>query len=487
MAYVPGYIPGFNWDLFISYPMEAESWTKQFEEDLRDGTDLTSAKGLKVYFAPRSWPQGGISDDMLEAARSSAVFVAVLTRDALPDDETRFLQKEMEAFRESGPLKGRFFPIPLYPIDGSRLSRAMPVDNSQAFWSTNLEFFFVEDGIPLRLAPGIEPDPGRYRRTVQKVAYQLRQRLDDIRTGASGAAGTKGPFAGRTVILARKELQSNVEKEWEYIRKLLVNDGATVIPSATSGSDPARFEAGLEAAISRADLFVQLFSALDNLDDAKTELKLVAARKSIRILQWRKKLSDPKKDSAILMALDEENKRFCEGESVQTGLLEDFKLVIRDELDKRNKLIREELERRDNPHQDIGSGGKPYLYITADTSDMRLARQLQAAARKRTVADVMTQDAARRRKDFEQGLMLASGVVFLHGSANRKFVDRWLSEFAKKTLSLKIHPKITALYLAPPEKTAEDEPLAPFELRTEGSQKEFTLQGIEKICAELCG
>jgi hypothetical protein len=39
-----------------------------------------------------------------------------------------------------------------------------------------------------------------------------------------------------------------------------------------------------------------------------------------------------------------------------------------------------------------------------------------------------------------------------------------------------------------PEKTEEDEPLVPIEeLRIEGSQKEFTLQGIEKICAELCG
>lgn len=77
----------------------------------------------------------------------------------------------------------------------------MPTENSQAFWSMNLEFFFLEDGIPLRLAPGIEPEPGRYRRTVQKVAYQLRQRLDEIRAGASGAAGPQRPFAGRTVIL----------------------------------------------------------------------------------------------------------------------------------------------------------------------------------------------------------------------------------------------------------------------------------------------
>src|SRR6266851_5443264 len=196
MAYVPGYVPGFNWDLFISYPMEAESWTKQFEADLRDETELTSAKGLKVYFAPTSWQQGGISDDMLKAARSSAMFVAILTRDALPDNETRFLQKEMEAFRESGPLQDRFFPIPLYPIDGSRLSRAMPTDNSQAFWNTNLKFFFVEDGTPLRLAPGIEPEPGRYRRNVQKVAHQLRDRLDEIRSGKGAASA--GPFSGRT-------------------------------------------------------------------------------------------------------------------------------------------------------------------------------------------------------------------------------------------------------------------------------------------------
>ncbi len=81
MPHAPGYVPGFNWDLFISYPMEAESWTKQFEEGLRDGTDLASARGLEIYFAPRNWQLGGISDDMLEAARSSAVFVAVLTRD----------------------------------------------------------------------------------------------------------------------------------------------------------------------------------------------------------------------------------------------------------------------------------------------------------------------------------------------------------------------------------------------------------------------
>jgi hypothetical protein len=68
------YISGFKWDLFISYPMEAESWTKRFERDLQDGTSLASAKDLKVYFAQRDWQLGGISDDMLEAARGPRYF-----------------------------------------------------------------------------------------------------------------------------------------------------------------------------------------------------------------------------------------------------------------------------------------------------------------------------------------------------------------------------------------------------------------------------
>jgi hypothetical protein len=79
-------------------------------------------------------------------------------------------------------------------------------------------------------------------------------------------------------------------------------------------------------------------------------------------------------------------------------------------------------------------------------------------------------------------------VVFLHGHAKRQFVDLWLKEFIRKTRLLKIHPKLAVLYQAPPKKTEEEEPLVPIEeLRTEGSQKEFTLQGIEMICAELCG
>src|SRR5262245_13324760 len=126
------YIPGFKWDLFISYPMEAESWSRRFEADLRAAEPLAAATDLAIYFPRRDWQRDEISDDVLEAVRNSALFVAVLTKNSFVEGETRFLQREMEAFRQSGPLQRRFCPIALHPDVGSQLSEAMPFGDSDA-------------------------------------------------------------------------------------------------------------------------------------------------------------------------------------------------------------------------------------------------------------------------------------------------------------------------------------------------------------------
>jgi TIR domain len=128
----------------------------------------------------------------------------------------------------------------------------------------------------------------------------------------------------------------------------------------------------------------------------------------------------------------------------------------------------------------------PDLYIIADTIDLRLARKLKdAAARNRADAVVMDQNEAQRRDEFEQALKWASVVIFLHGQAQRQFIEAWLNEFVRKTHRLRIHP-IAVLYQAPPEKAEKDQPCIPSgEVRIEGSQKEFTVEGIERICATL--
>lgn len=481
------YVSDSKWDIFISYPLEAEAWTSRFAQELRVETQLSGVRDLQIYYAGRDWRLGAASVDMLDAARNSALFVAVLNRDSLVEVEKqkRFLLREMEKFRESGAVKDRFCPILLYPVDPSQLSEAMPIDGPEAFWNTNSNFFYDEgDGIPLLLTPDSEPKRGEYRRRVEKVAHQLRVLLDELRTRSEEARiNNQGPFAGKTVFLAGKGVDTYVEEEWQTVRRALLGDGATVVP-APERNDVSR-QTDLEA-LRNADLFVQLFY-FDQLDDAKAQFEAAAAEaasrtdkadKPLPILRWRKRNPDPKADSLRLEKLPEEDQVFCE--CSLTGTFEEFKSAISDKL--------EELRKPPPPPRLADEG--PYLYIAADKSDRDFAIKLQARAREYTVADVMTRDETQQREDFIAGLTQASGIVFLYGNAEASFIEAWSKEFIRNASLSKLRPKFANrkwLYLAPPEKGPSGELMLPFDVRNEGSQEAFTLEGIEKICAELCG
>src|SRR5216683_4905889 len=251
------YVPGFSRDVFISYPMEALRWTKQFDKDLREElAQALSGKGLDTYFAGREFHLGQPSDEMLNEARKSALFLVILTPACFAEDESRFVAQEVKAFRESGSIANRFFPILLKPVSGRELSRLIPLENPLAFWN-KLEFYYEEDGVPLTLQPHSEPpgEPsGAYNRKVEKVAWHLKNRLEEIARDRTDIANKKGPFAGITVVLAPKGLDPNIENEWHEIRKLLLNDGTTVLPDESSAGDQAEFE----AAVRSAKVFVQV-------------------------------------------------------------------------------------------------------------------------------------------------------------------------------------------------------------------------------------
>jgi hypothetical protein len=74
------YVPGFKVDVFISYPVEAESWAKQFETALKEELSL-KAKGAVTYLARKHLRAGEEDSEMLENARHAALFLA-LSREA---------------------------------------------------------------------------------------------------------------------------------------------------------------------------------------------------------------------------------------------------------------------------------------------------------------------------------------------------------------------------------------------------------------------
>src|ERR1700730_14557914 len=286
------YVEGFENDIYIGYSMEAQRWASRFRDDLIDETELTTllAKKLKVYIGSRDWELGQPDAEMLHNARESALFLAILTRDSLSDGrDKRFLEKEMQVFRESGrSLAGRFCPILLSPISSSKLLEAMPVDKG-SFWNKNLQFYFHKQQTPIWLDPDTEVNRGEYKRTIKVAAYQLRNRLDDLRSKSVGKRS--GRLSGCRVLLAQKE--EDIEEYWNKARDHLEYRGATIKPDREYSGDDELIE-GISEHLNSTDLFVQLLSPVDEQarDEGKPSLTLLqyqlAKDRGLPCMQWRR-------------------------------------------------------------------------------------------------------------------------------------------------------------------------------------------------------
>lgn len=470
------YVPSYQHDVFVSFPMEAQNWTEQFVAALMtvDTSRLIPIKDrLEIYFAKDKWRQGQISTEMLEAASRSALFLVVLTKDSVSQQETRFFQREMEAFRQSGSPKRRFYPIPLCRVEGTELRRLMPPDAPDEFWSTNLEFYEEVTGVAIPFRPS-HPS---YETRVLVAASDIRELLDNLKRARDEQAQAEkhGYFSGISVLLAPIEKESVLEEDWKYIRNQLKSDGVTLFTEEPAGNGAFDFEAGLQ----KANLFVQLLDLRDAQDSAKRQLDAFKAHESTPLLRWRA----PIRNRELPMPAH------FDGAEVGTPI--DFANTIRAKL----KELKE--AKRPPPPKPIPDL-RPYLYIAADTPDRKNALKLQAAARKHILADIMKESnglGEDRKQDFDAALEVAKvtrmGIVFLYGEAEPTFVEDTIS-FYTKQVAVKLQKDPTALYtrvyLAPHKKSPVSGSLSlPFEVETCGRDDEFILDPVDQIIGELSG
>jgi hypothetical protein len=472
------YVPGFEWDIFINYPMEAEDWAKRFDADLKKELAFF-LPGLEIYFAKRNWELGLNSNVMLEQARKSCLFLAILTRGSVAQSDDRFLSKEWEAFRESGSVIGRFIPLSLKKITSQEILKVMPIGNDGSFHNSNARFFVEEDGVEITLRPDSNPQRAAlYHDEVAKVAGHIAKRLDEVRLqrGSLNATETKGPFSGKTVLLGQKE--PRIENEWNEIHTLLRHDGVTILPATGYPDEPAQFGKAIAADLSKVDLFVQLLSpgdeweyqSTDKISRAKLEFNAAKSAKHVPILQWCKPFKRER--------LDQLDPELFGAPSLMVVGLEEFKNAIREKFK----------ELTEAPRITSKVAEKPYLYITADTPDWNHALDLQESATQDTIALVMSEEKEKRQSDFAETVAIAKAVIFLYGESDPGFVAGWLNEYAKLRIKLTKLPKIAALYRAPPKKPRKlNNPFGKDMLRDVGSEEEFSLDAIQKICAELRG
>jgi len=499
------YVPKAKRDIFISYPIEVEEWAQHFELDLKKELEQwLPATELSIYLGRRDW-QLAPSDEMLAEAAQSAFFVSTLVPGALSDGGLRFFQQEWAAFGKTaelfGPVGTRFAPVLMKEVDGRRLAQFFPPDTEGTFWRA-YEFYFQDKaGIPHTLARNSRQSI--YRKKITEVAWQIKQRLTQLKERAGQAKGEtapvtqpgQGPFAGMKAVLGAPDEQ--LRNEWEEIRHLLINDGVTILGG--NRADDEGVQSSLQRDLEQADVFVQL---LDPLEEAnlrvEAEAKGAAAggaagtatgsegvksrsqrayecalarlqqgSRPFAILQWR----NPKINRAALRYWPEE---LLDSAHVQAVGLQQFKQAVRTKL--------QELSKPPPP----AASEKSFLFITADQADGDFAEQLREAALDHADVDVLTDNEADRKEHFIEAMRLAAAVVILHGKAPVQFVKNWLSMYVREKAKIKRSSRYDALYHAPPPKPSGEEPRLPTrDMRILGSEELFTVDGIKQLCREF--
>ena len=327
------YVPGFEWDIFISYPRESDErdardfqWVQEFrrllESEIRQR--LPESDALKIYFDRAEFGAADhLKHDLLPAARSSALFLPITS--PLYFDTRKFTMQELREFCASGNSVGRIVIIELLPVP----SEERP---SELNGPKRNHFFVMEQGKPIRLTPQSSKYADTYVERLQFVAEDIKEVLQEMGPNRGGrASGRPGDFEDRTVVLAEKE--EGVDTEWEQIRIFLRKElGVRVLPNGEYPANDAELPAALKLDLARSDLFIQLLSPEDEAIHARrnsnstsrgqTQSELAHAHlphPERQILQWRKPiLTRPE-------ALASWNKALLEGPHVLVGTSKEFK------------------------------------------------------------------------------------------------------------------------------------------------------------------
>jgi hypothetical protein len=265
------YVPGFDWDLFISYPRESDErdaldfqWVKEFRRLLEMELKQRAGRGsgeLKIYFDDHEFrATDDLESDLLNAARKSALFLPIIS--PLYVDNNKFTMRELREFCAASDFRGRIVNIELLPLNVEE--RPDELDGPKR----NV-FFVTVEGKSIKLTPHHREHRDKYVEKVQIVAEDIKVSLQRMRRERCGETGpTGGVFPDKTVVLAQKE--DGVDNEWEQIRLFLRKElGVKLLPQGEYPASETELAAAIEADLAQADLFVQLLSPEDEAIHAR--------------------------------------------------------------------------------------------------------------------------------------------------------------------------------------------------------------------------
>jgi hypothetical protein len=471
------YVPGFKYDIFISYPRENNradpegvQWVREFHRCLRTAIDnqIPTKEQPDIFFDDHDFEGGQHVEALLDDARQSAIFLAIVSPPYIAPE--KFTLKELRAFCDTrSPDERVIVSIHFLPVKSENYPPELEGPKRIPFYWTN------ENDVPVPLTP--RSHANEYTSKLYTIAYHLRNRLDEIRQKRSPSAlgEKKGPFSGKTVLLGQvtDDLIDTRDEVREYIEKL----GAIVLPSGEYPPWGSDFIKTFETELGKSDLFIQLLSKVRSQRDGETlscaQFQSKTAMGSGKgVLQWR--------EPSDISKVQHYDKSILELASAMS--LVQFKAAVRKKL--------EQLSASEDESEKLAplKSHDPFIYIAAHPEDLDRALKLKTVADTLGAARIMEDE--NKLRDFLSQVPDAEAVLFLYGDAPRKFVDEWLAKYRKlKTTQFKTYPQLEAVYYAPPPKTEMERKLRTGwkGLREFGSEETFNLEDMRKIFAELRG
>ncbi|MBO6717569.1 MAG: TIR domain-containing protein [Rhizobiaceae bacterium] len=448
-----GYASGFEYDLFISYARNDDQeqtstgrgWVSEFVSRLQATlrSRLGDADALRIYFDQSSLGANHQLDELLSAARRSAIFLAIGSPSYAKREWTR---KELAAFAESADDLRRLFCIEYMQLsDGTKYPDPLQSHKRARFW----ELVDPHSDVDVPLMPDVA---GPYRHRLHDLAAQIRNQLllinarEDISKIADVVVDEKTRREKGVVFLA--QVTDDLEEERLQVQRYLDQLGYMVLPKNELSQDGQKFKSEIADNIRQADLFVQLLGPRPgrrppDLPEGYPRCQFAAAEAgNLRRMLWRHP------DLDLGSVPDYQHQVLLNDASVSASGLESFKSEIRRALDGR-------------PRPDPG-GAKPppastLVFINADESDHDIAKMVQQEFSKRNLVasiPMYERSAAAFHDDLKQNLVESDVLVFLYGRAPETWVRQQLRLFSK--LRPGAQARTVALLVGPPDGKSDD-------------------------------
>jgi hypothetical protein len=443
----------FAYDVFVSYAQvddlpfdttgpDSAGWVTRLVRHLENylAQQIGRTEGFTIW-KDKSNLRGNdaLKLEIRAVLRDTAIFIAILSPGYLA---SAWCQDEVHLFTQhfAGNLAGR-----VLVVERARLDERAEVP-PRLTGLRNYRFWYVDGHKQPRTfaRPMPEEQEIQYFRQVEDLARDVCRHLEAMAGGPRVLQPPMRPLTGGGVNVAAflAEVTDDLEHQRLDVRRYLEQRGVSVLPEASLPLGRTEFEAALDAALARSQVFVQLLGPIagkrpPDVPDGFGWLQLDRAlQRGMHVLQWR----SPELELADIECA--RHRELLQLETVQATSLETFK-----------SAVTKALTPPPAPPPSRAMTDRPFVFLNTEPRHVKIAADIRAAIGSRAVlAEPLRAGLAEEmRTDFEQNLVDCDAMVIVYAD-NVGWARAQLRAFVKQTPQRKRPVRAIPVIDAPAER-----------------------------------